>query len=355
MKRVVVPTIVLAAIVSWLLFSRSKSETRPGKSHFVAEPSLNSGEDADLPRTRDPEQPPGRAQEAQPREAPVENVPAPASVSERTETRFDVRWDTPGLCGTQDVGRVLHRDALLATFVQMDAIATPAFYDPGVDPAVLKEIPWFQNYVVNDMPIPAGLNALALPTIYIYRNIDQMLSVSCVNHAAIGYYDGAIHIAGDVRLGSQPIAETLIHEYVHYLLNKSGIRLPMWLHEGLAMKSANEQWWHDPSLGLQSWLVERHLPFAAMVTAFPATADEKFALAVYYQSLMMTKFVLERETRAGAKGLSALLVALARRQVSAADAFSWSTDLDGDALELAWAEFLTRQELLHRSFDQQSR
>jgi hypothetical protein len=353
MKKVAISTIILVAIVVlWFIFPKSKSVRPLAEGHFPQELAQYTSEDAGLRRTKVPHELRSRAQEAQSPEPPVENVPTPESASERIGTRFDVRWDTPGLCGTQDVWRVSHRDALLLTFSQVSDVATPVFYDPRVDPVVLKEMRWFQNYVVHDMPIPAGLDVVAPPTIYVYKDVDQMLSVSCVNHAAIGYYDGAIHIAGDVHFGFQRIAETLIHEYIHHVLNRLGIRVPMWLHEGLAMKSANEQWWHDPSLGLESWLVEQHLPFVAMVSAFPATADEKFALAVYCQSIMMVEFVSERETRVGAKGLSALITALVQRQVSAAEAFSWSTDLYGDALELAWTEFLTRRRQLHRPLDQ---
>ena len=166
-----------------------------------------------------------------------------------------------------------------------------------------------------------------------------MLEVSCVNRSAIGYYDGAIHLSGDIRHGIQTLQQTAVHEYVHHILIGLGIKVPMWLHEGLAMKLAGETWWADPSLGLVAWLRDQHLPFKAMAGAFPHTADERFALAAYYQSLVMLEFLWDRK---GDDGVVALVQALARREMAAEDAFS-SMGSSGDSLEQAWREFLARR------------
>lgn len=128
-----------------------------------------------------------------------------------------------------------------------------------------------------------------------------------------------------------------MHEYIHFLLLERGIRLPMWLHEGMAMEFASERWWNDPALGLMQWLLERHIPFGAMATAFPSTADEKFALAVYYQSQMMFQFAFK--DRPGRR-LDALIEGLAQGSVRSSDSFVTAVGLSGDALERAWREFL---------------
>jgi hypothetical protein len=256
---------------------------------------------------------------------------------DRTKLRFEARWGTPGLCGSQNAGRAATRSALLATFAPVARTPTPVFRDPGGDPVVLAEIFWFLGYAAHHMQMPGGLSPAPAPPIYVYKDIDQMRSVSCINQSAIGYYDGAIHVVGDMRLGSRQIEETLIHEYVHYFLDRLGIRAPMWLHEGMAMQAADETWWRDPSLGVKSWLLKEHLPFNAMVSAFPDTADEKFATAVYFQSLMMVTLVQARQRQ---KTLANLLDALANKRILPEEAFSWSTRLSGDDLERAWKYFL---------------
>ena len=76
-----------------------------------------------------------------------------------------------------------------------------------------------------------------------------------------------------------------------------------------------------------------------MTGAFPHTADEKFALAAYYQSFAMLEFLRDRK---GDDGVVALVRALARGELAAKDAFS-STGVSGDALEQAWREFLNRR------------
>ncbi len=61
----------------------------------------------------------------------------------------------------------------------------------------------------------------------------------------------------------------------------------MWLHEGFAMYMAEERWWLSPQFQLLAWGATQHLPFDAMVAAFPHGADEAFARVAYFQSLMM--------------------------------------------------------------------
>ncbi|WP_257460430.1 peptidase MA family metallohydrolase [Archangium lipolyticum] len=275
------------------------------------------------------------------------NVPEPAAaeITDRAGRRFQVRWGESGLCGLGDARRVAQRHALLGTFVALGAAGTTVRHDPHVDPVVLREVLSVLGAVQSPSQSPIRrvfgreLDRLPPPEVYVYRDVQQMLDVSCVNRAAIGYYDGAIHLSGDPRHGIETLRQTVVHEYVHHVLIGLGIKVPMWLHEGLAMKLAGENWWVDPSLGLVAWLRDQHLPFEAMTGAFPHTADEKFALAAYYQSFAMLEFLWDRQ---GDDGVAALVRALARGELDAKEAFS-STGVSGDALEQAWREFLARR------------
>jgi len=254
--------------------------------------------------------------------------------------RFRVGWGQKGFCRTKDAARVAERSALLATFVPAEGSADLVFYEPSVSPRAVRSVQQAFDLSVPRLPV-GTLKSKSTPKTYVYKDIEQMRSVSCVNKAAIGYFDGAIHVVGDSRYGLSRIRVTIIHEYVHFLLLERGIRLPMWLHEGMAMEFARERWWKDPTLGLMQWLLEQHIPFGAMATAFPSTADEKFALAAYYQSQMMFQFAFKD---GAGSNLDALIEDLALGRVRSSDAFVAAVGLSGDALERAWREFLVEKQ-----------
>ena len=73
-----------------------------------------------------------------------------------------------------------------------------------------------------------------------------------------------------------------------------------------------------------------------MVQAFPHTADEAFAIAAYFQSLVMVEAVLRI---GGVARIQALVEALARHQVTPSDAFSWALGGAAEAAqEVAWRQ-----------------
>lgn len=94
----------------------------------------------------------------------------------------------------------------------------------------------------------------------------------------------------------------------------------------------------DPQL--IAWLQGAHLPFDAMVLAFPHAADEQFAGAAYYQSFMMLQLVI---ARGGIDDLSRLIGALASGAVKPEDAFSHGTKTSAAELESVWTELVTTQ------------
>jgi hypothetical protein len=258
------------------------------------------------------------------------------------DPRFTVRWGSEGLC-TPDEARQRRamREALLATFLLEPWPHGTILRSPNIRPEVVEMV---KQSLERGRSISSSLLSWQVapshPTTLVYESLEQMREVSCVNRSAIGYYDGSIHLSGNWGHRLFQIRDTIVHEYMHHVLLGAGVRLPMWLQEGLAMSAASEDWWLDSSLGLEKWLLDSHLPFAAMVPAFPHTADEKFAGAAYYQSYMMTLFVYERgDTRAYAT----LVNALAQQQVTPHEAFHFATGLCDDALEAEWRAFLERQ------------
>jgi hypothetical protein len=208
------------------------------------------------------------------------------------DPRFVIRWDHPGLCLGQDRETVDGKRAhLLASFQPARSDGWHMRRDLEVSDATLIRVADALTRAKATAAALLGPRALSVepPAIYVYRDVEQLLQFSCVNRAARGYYDGAIHLDG-----SWEPDQSAAHEYFHHVLNQLGVKKPMWFHEGLAIFGAGETWWNNPRLNLREWLAQSPFPFEALTEAFPHAADEKFAVAVYYQSVMMVLFLQKR-------------------------------------------------------------
>lgn len=302
----------------------------------TAPPAAAAPDRKDAPPPGPPANPAPAAPELHPAPAAAPQPPASGEIADRVRLRLQVRWDDPGLCGPDDAQRVAARAALLRSFVPLDDALAAVRHDPSVKPIMLEILQITLPMAVGGVR-RYGFEPPPFPAVYVYRDVQQLQSVSCANRAAIGYYDGAIHMSGDLKHTGIELQQTLIHEYVHHVLRARGVTLPTWLHEGLAMRIAGESWYLDPSLGLVEWLRAGHLPFDALAGAFPHAADEPFALAAYYQSEAMVGFVSHRR---GRKIVVALVDELAAQRVAPAEAFAWAAGLSGQELEQAWAAYL---------------
>ncbi|OJH34891.1 hypothetical protein BON30_40585 [Cystobacter ferrugineus] len=249
------------------------------------------------------------------------------------DPRLRVRWGKPGLCedGTRPL---VDREALLSRFVAGPEGAEHIRRDPDllVAHAEMAREMLEQAHRLLRMLLGPQVDAVRVPSVFLYSSVEQLVSAACVNRATRGYYDGAIHVAAERDLN-----ESLLHEYSHHVLNQLGVRKPMWLHEGIAMLVARETWWQDRRLGLHDWLPEGHLPFEALVDAFPHTADELFAGAVYYQSIAMVFFI---RVRGAQPDLGALVEQLARGQVSPRSAFAYAAGREGRELHEAFRDYV---------------
>lgn len=244
----------------------------------------------------------------------------------------------PGLCDEEDIARKrAERERLIGGFTRLPLGEAAVFHDPALPPQVL---PLIQSGLsdaavrVADLIPPAVV--IPPPQVFAYLSVKQLRSVSCVNGSAYGYYDGAIHLSANPGNDPAMVRETLIHEYTHHVLTTQGVRLPMWLSEGLAILIAQERWWRDPSLGLVEWISSHHLPFAELVPAFMHASDERYATHAYFQSLMMVRFVLDRS---GTDGLRTLITRLSSGELHPDDAFAEGARLEGKGLESTWAQW----------------
>lgn len=274
-------------------------------------------------------------------EAPAPTPPTFTIDAGHTRTpndpRFTIRWGQPGLCGEEPLERLAQRRAaLLSSFVGVRRAGTVIFHDPDA-PLAFVDLAGDSlsqaRVIVSRLLGPRA--DVALPVIYVYASGEQMRDVACVNTATAGYYDGAIHLPATDPDGYR----TIVHEHVHHVLNALGLRKPMWFHEGLAMYAADERWWEDPRLGLTTWLRSKHLPFPALVEAFPHTADELFAGAAYYQSYQMVSFL---GARTGRGDFGWFVDGVTSGAWSAQTCFEQGVGLADEQLEIAWRAFMAR-------------
>lgn len=374
MLRKVLPLVVLALVAGLLFFFSTDSAESPPSPPVAPEPTRteqlapppasteprarvdlpspppDAGVDASTPPEPDAGGSPPPADGGGSSTPPVDGgdpstplgaAPTPPSFTidagapAKNDPRFTIRWGQPGLCGEEPLERLAQRRAsLLSTFIGVRRAGTTVFHDRDADPAfadVVGDSLAQARIIVTRLLGPRA--DVALPVIYVYATGEQMRDVACVNTATQGYYDGAIHLPA-----TDPDAyRTIVHEHVHHVLNTFGLRKPMWLHEGLAMYAADERWWEDPRLGLTAWLRGKHLPFPALVEAFPHTADELFAGAAYYQSYQMVSFLA---ARSGRSDFSWLVDGLVSGTLTAQTCFGDSVGLPADQLESAWGAFI---------------
>jgi hypothetical protein len=255
-----------------------------------------------------------------------------------SDRRFVVRWGEAGFCPREDSRALLvKRMRLLSQFRETSIGYTQFRHSPVVARGTLEQI---ASALVDWSP------AASTPSVIVYRDIEEMRSIACINQAAIGYYDGSIHLSAEPGRSPQHVRETVIHEFMHHVLLSLGVRQPMWFHEGLAMFAADERWFTNPRLGLVSWLKREHLPFDLLTVAFPHTADETFATAAYYQSFMMLQFV---RSRRGGHVFRALASVLASGELSPGEAFASASGLPPTEIETAWRAFVEQPSITGRS------
>ncbi len=176
-------------------------------------------------------------------------VGAPRADSRRERdallARAAARVTAPGLCEERKA-----REALVEGFRRIDLAEGVIVIDPMLPEEIIVRVGATLRVArerVAELIAPSA--EVSSPSVVVYRSLNQMRSVSCVNTSAYGYYDGAIHLSGNPNGGAIQLEQTVLHEFVHHVLLQQGVRLPMWLSEGIAMLVANERWWEQPELG----------------------------------------------------------------------------------------------------------
>lgn len=319
------------AVIATSLTREVAEETTPGAPAFRdVEPTLvfDAGElaldevvERSSPRARDVEV-------AAPRQSRAEELERAAK-----------RVTAPGLC--EDEAK--SREALLAGFKKLELAEGALRIDPVLPELVVaRVVAALQVARERSSALVAPGASVAAPEVIVYRSLNQLRSVSCVNTSAFGYYDGAIHLSGNPNGGLTQLEETVVHEYVHHVLVQQRVRLPTWLLEGAAILIAGETWWRAPELGLMQWARSAYLPFEDLVPAFAHATDERTATHVYFQSFLMVEFI---RSRRGVPGITALIARISAQLVSPDDAFSEAVGLERSAVGPEFQSWLQRSQL----------
>jgi hypothetical protein len=341
--------LLLAAMAATVVF-HCQSVAREGAaaaesaaSAAVAATSAAASEDP--PAAKATERPAPSAL-TRPPAAPRAESPPTSAAAVADADRFDVRSSRAGSC--RAAGTTSEHAALLASFEER----VSGELTIRADPSVAADVPaWIADEVRRPNRRFAELfDSVSLPlSVYVYRDVAQLHRFACVNPAADAYYDGALHVSAVPRDGGS-IRNVVAHELVHHALTSRGVTRPTWLQEGLAMHVASERWWLRRDLQLLAWAEREHLPFAAMVPAFPDGADETFAHVAYFQSIAMV-FIVGGGPAAGRGGalqladaprLRELVDALAAGRVSPEDAFAATLRAAGEEAEDGWKRTVAR-------------
>ncbi len=117
--------------------------------------------------------------------------------------------------------------------------------------------------------------------------------------SAVGFYDGVIHVRGDIRVDRR-LVRTLHHEYFHAALDAVSAqgRVPAWLNEGLA------EWFENLAIGKRHLSSAEHAylsranrlgqwaPLSVLSKPTFAGLDDESATLAYLQAYAMVEHLV---------------------------------------------------------------
>jgi hypothetical protein len=187
----------------------------------------------------------------------------------RENDRFVIRYST----GDDGLAAELMRDSL--------QIRERVIADIGVDFAEKTEIRLsptieaFQEAQPGGTWIPLWATGVAYPR----QNIIVLLSPRAVKGSRLN------------------MIEVFAHEFSHIALGRAltGVKVPLWLNEGLAIYEAREWTFSRISVLTRASLTDRLIPLAVLTLSFPA--EEEPADLAYAESFMFISFLINKVGR----------------------------------------------------------
>jgi hypothetical protein len=228
-------------------------------------------------------------------------------------------WQLPALCGPSSSDKQTAWTKYLQGFRRFEAGRNVIFADYTIDARALERLDAaLYGFVRQQVSQRLGLDAPP-PPIYVHASVEALRKYSCVNDAAVAFYDGSIHLADLSKQldGKREMLRSLLHEYTHHVLMTHGIHEPVWLQEGLAMHVARES--YDLSK-----LTPPGIDIREMSDAFPHTAPAEYAQRFYRQAFGMVSFLHQLCNGDQMCGDAAIVQALTASSTTPTELFSWS-------------------------------
>jgi hypothetical protein len=233
-------------------------------------------------------------------------------------------WHRAGHCfDIVDREKVARRDRYLATFIPHSTWHTTLYAHPDVVQSAIDVVERNLERVNGFATAQIGL-ASEPPLIFLYPSVDALRAYSCVNGAAVAYYDGAIHLAVGPEGALGELKTSLRHEYAHHVLTSNGIGKPTWFQEGTAMMFAHER----PRGYWQLWR-ENPIHLNRMVDEFPTTAPLEVATVFYAQAYVMMEFLDRLCLTLPRCGPGELALALQSGRATPKTLFEWAVQQRG--------------------------
>lgn len=197
--------------------------------------------------------------------------------------------------------------------------------DIGVEPGITAEVYLAPDREVFGSLQPEGRKAHEWAIGIFYPGLDLILLLST-----------------KVQKNARPdIQKVMAHEITHFIMHnimkRYGIRLPMWLNEGLAMYEAKEWNWHLRAEMTRISITKSFIPISSLEKGFPE--DNRLAQYAYVQSISLIAYIINRFGKDSFREIIKHLV----NGVAVEDAFNRSIGLSQAELEIEWQKYIIKR------------
>ena len=174
--------------------------------------------------------------------------------------------------------------------------------DDGLAAELIRESPRIRERVIADigMDFAEKTEIRLSPTIEAFREAQPGGSWVPLWAAGVAYPDRNVVVLLSPRAikGSRMnVVDVFAHEFSHIALGRAlaGVKVPVWLNEGLAIYEAREWTFSRISVLTRASLTDRLIPLPVLTLSFPA--EEEPAELAYAESFMFISFLINKVGR----------------------------------------------------------
>ena len=174
--------------------------------------------------------------------------------------------------------------------------------DDGLAAELIRESPRIRERVIADigMDFAEKTEIRLSPTIEAFREAQPGGTWVPLWAAGVAYPDQNVIVLLSPRAikGSRMnVVDVFAHEFSHIALGRAlaGVKVPVWLNEGLAIYEAREWTFSRISVLTRASLTDRLIPLPVLTLSFPA--EEEPAELAYAESFMFISFLINKVGR----------------------------------------------------------